>query len=295
MKVNLHVLEGCNYRCSHCFAQFHSGTILPLSKWQRIVDNCLESHEVDSFNLAGGEPFLYPWLSELITYIHSRHAKCSVITNGSLLDLNWCRAHGSKLDTLGISIDTLADECARRIGRVTKDGSVLDISELQNGLYVLKQQGCRIKVNTVVSDVNCTERLSDDIYSLGAQRWKLLKIKKVDTGRASNVNMCRNPDAYECFLKANGLEHAVTHLAGQPGLSYIDHESYPGMEVIVEPCLVNSYIVVGPSGDLYRNDNPNGSVEPVGNLLTESFQACVGKLPLNRSLYRSRYEQRKAS
>lgn len=58
-KVNLHVLEACNFRCFHCFSRFGSNKIMGLKDWKQIVDNCIESQVVSEFNIAGGEPSLY--------------------------------------------------------------------------------------------------------------------------------------------------------------------------------------------------------------------------------------------
>ena len=58
-KVNLHVLETCNFRCFHCFSRFGLNKIMGLEHWKQIVDNCIESQVVSEFNIAGGEPLLY--------------------------------------------------------------------------------------------------------------------------------------------------------------------------------------------------------------------------------------------
>lgn len=65
-KVNLHVLEACNFRCFHCFSRFGSNKIMALEDWKKIVDNCMESQVVSEFNIAGGEPLLYKDLIGLV-------------------------------------------------------------------------------------------------------------------------------------------------------------------------------------------------------------------------------------
>ena len=55
-KINLHILEACNFRCLQCFSKFGAEKLLPVTDWMKIVDNCLAGADVDEFNIAGGEP-----------------------------------------------------------------------------------------------------------------------------------------------------------------------------------------------------------------------------------------------
>ena len=68
-KINLHILEICNYKCEHCFAHFDSKKILTEKEWEKIVDNCIENTDVEEFNIAGGEPLLYKDLMKLAKHI----------------------------------------------------------------------------------------------------------------------------------------------------------------------------------------------------------------------------------
>ena len=63
-KINLHILEACNFRCLQCFSKFGTEKLLPVTDWMKIVDNCLAGADVSEFNIAGGEPMLYPGLVE---------------------------------------------------------------------------------------------------------------------------------------------------------------------------------------------------------------------------------------
>ena len=87
-KINLHILETCNFKCRQCFSKFGTKETLPVEDWKKIVDNCIAEAE---FNIAGGEPMLYPGLVELVQYIRSKGVKVSLITNGSLMDEEWIK------------------------------------------------------------------------------------------------------------------------------------------------------------------------------------------------------------
>ena len=91
-KINLHILETCNFKCRQCFSKFGTEKLLPVKDWEKIVDNCIAGADVTEFNIAGGEPMLYPGLVELVKYIRNKGVKISLITNGSLMDEELCRA-----------------------------------------------------------------------------------------------------------------------------------------------------------------------------------------------------------
>lgn len=74
-KINLHILESCDFKCRQCFSKFGTKKLLPVEDWKKIVYNCITGTDVAEFNIAGGEPMLYPWLMELTKYIQSKGVK----------------------------------------------------------------------------------------------------------------------------------------------------------------------------------------------------------------------------
>ena len=58
-KINLHILEACNFRCLQCFSKFGTEKLLPVTDWMKIVDNCLAGADVTDcsaqINLAGSQ------------------------------------------------------------------------------------------------------------------------------------------------------------------------------------------------------------------------------------------------
>ena len=111
--VNLHILEQCNYKCKYCFAHYESNKILSLDQWKLIVDNVSESISVKRFNIAGGEPLLYPKLNELISYINSKGIPVSIITNGILLSESFIEINSTSQARIPLPQRALA----RRWGR----------------------------------------------------------------------------------------------------------------------------------------------------------------------------------
>jgi radical S-adenosyl methionine domain-containing protein 2 len=126
MIVNLHILDACDFRCTHCFAHFGARKALPCKDWQIIVDNILGGINVERFNLAGGEPILYIGRAELTEYIRSRGSAVSIITNGySLSDKKIDLLGESGVSMIGLSVDSPNTATLRRLGRCTISGDIL--------------------------------------------------------------------------------------------------------------------------------------------------------------------------
>lgn len=53
-KINLHILEACNFKCRQCFSKFGTKKLLSVKDWEKIVDNCIAGADVAEFNIAGG-------------------------------------------------------------------------------------------------------------------------------------------------------------------------------------------------------------------------------------------------
>ena len=150
-KINLHIIEACNYRCRHCFAKFHSNSVLPINAWKDVVDNCLASLNVSEFNIAGGEPLLYKDLLLLVQYIKSKDCECSIVTNGSLLTDEWIIENAKHFKTIGISVDSFYPTTLMKMGRIDFNGNYVSKSRLQKACKLIKDHNpdCKIKINSV--------------------------------------------------------------------------------------------------------------------------------------------------
>ena len=54
-KINLHILEACNFKCRQCFSKFGTKKLLSVKDWEKIVDNCIAGADVAEFNIAGAD------------------------------------------------------------------------------------------------------------------------------------------------------------------------------------------------------------------------------------------------
>lgn len=104
--VHIHPTLRCNLRCRHCYSS--SGPdkrdALPLPPLQRALDDASAEGYV-GMAVSGGEPLLYPKLSQLLKYAQGCGLRTAVTSNGMLLDARRLDALAGVTDVIAISID----------------------------------------------------------------------------------------------------------------------------------------------------------------------------------------------
>lgn len=284
-KVNLHILEACNYRCKHCFAHFDSQRLLSVPEWKRIISNCVESGLASEFNIAGGEPLLYKGLSEIISYINLLGIPCSIITNGSLLTDQWIKANASKLSCIGLSIDSLNPEIQKQMGRCDGKGTILSEQKILHYINLIKacNPSCTIKVNTVVNVLNISDNLSDFISTAPVDKWKILKMSVFENKYFSNVCLNITAEAYNSYVRK-----ALTNMGYTSGIyGSVDNIKINNKQIVIENTLKATYVMIDSKG--YLVDNTGDSYRPISNVLIEPFKLGFSRLKFNKELYFSRY------
>lgn len=285
-KINLHILEACNFRCRQCFSKFGTEKLLPVEDWKKIVDNCIAGADVTEFNIAGGEPMLHPGLAELVKYIRSKGVKVSLITNGSLMDEEWIKNYAGLYETIGFSVDSLNDETNKKIGRCDRSGKTIPASRIVKlcGLIRKYAPGCRIKINTVVSALNKDEVMFDFIDEIAADRWKILRMKPFQYGNFSNLDIQVSDEEFEKFVERNrdrkGKADGVTAEAGMETAR---------REIVVEPDMKASYVLIDSNGCLLDNAVDEMTPVAVCDCLREDFADGLRRLTLDRERYEARY------
>ena len=182
--VNHHLWKPCNMRCRFCFATFQDigRDVLPKGHLPR--EGCLAVVEAlagagfDKINFAGGEPTLCPWLPDLIRRAKDLALTTSIVTNASRITSEWLDCLDGCLDWAALSIDTVDPENLEASGRTTRDGPLSEDNYLAV-IDMLKERGIRLKINTVVTQVNCDEDLSGFIARARPERWKHLQVLPV--------------------------------------------------------------------------------------------------------------------
>ena len=257
-KVNLHITQKCNYACKYCFAHFDHDNDLNLDQWKHIIDNLKASGLVDAINFAGGEPVLHRDFAAIVNYAYDQGFKLSIITNGSLM-LN------PKLmpPELFSKFETLV-----ALGACNKSQEVLSYDKLSQLIKLARSinPAIRIKLNTVITNLNADEDLTIIGQELDIARWKMLRMKLFIHEGFNNAPLLTSQADFDDFVE----RHA--------GVS---------RDVVPENDLTRSYIMVDNQGRLLDDETEEYKV--VGSLLTEDFGTVFDRYHFDEATYVSRY------
>ena len=258
--INWHLTEACNYSCRYCYARWDERVdtrelIHDTHRTRRMLVQLADFFSPDNasnplkremhwtsvrLNLAGGEPLLYRERTlAVVDFARDLGFDVSIITNGSHFDRLSLEALAPKISLLGISLDSAEGRVNRAIGRVDRQGKVLERGDLADvvGKARLLNPDLRLKINTVVNALNCEEDMSAMIRALNPGRWKVLRMLPVVTN-----NLAVSDVQFNDFVERHRALEAI--------LCVEDSRS-----------LAESYIMIDPHGRFFQNsraDNHKG-------------------------------------
>lgn len=183
--------------CNYCFN--HEHTLRPEIEKQRKIVEMLCHYGYSKISFVGGEPTLCPWLPELAHICKSNNVTTMLITNGKALT----NVDLSAFDWVGLSIDSFNAATNKLIGRTGE----LDYFEICD--YV-KNNSCRLKVNTVVSKFNIDENFEQAINAIAPERWKVLQVLTIKGKNDENANGYRISDEeFTDFIRKHASVRAI--------------------------------------------------------------------------------------
>jgi len=258
--VSFHIVKPCNMKCKFCYATFEDMHVInQISKGDvfNILDK-LKEGGVEKVTFAGGEPLLYRWIYEVISYSKKIDLVTSIITNGSLLTDELLTKFKGKLDWIGISIDSLNPETNLKIGRTSK--KEFDYFVL---IHKIKSMGFKLKINTVVNRYNQNEDMQKFISWANPSRWKIF-----DTLRVEGQN---DTQFEEIRTYWNGFER------------FVQKHSHPSMVVEDNEAMTGSYLLIDPQGRLFENSEGRHTYS--SKLQENTLNKCLSEINLNRKTF----------
>jgi radical SAM protein with 4Fe4S-binding SPASM domain len=174
--VSLYLTQSCNHSCAYCspYKEYSRGTEKRSAKeWIKRLRTLipeLSRNGVQKIVLSGGgEPFLFPYVEEVLTMIKSQGLQCAVITNGTLIDER-IAAYIIKLniEEIYISVGAGDEKTYRNI-----HGADADFSALKRALTFLRR--VRLKKRPSIKAVHVLTRENienvEDMLSFTAQNF----------------------------------------------------------------------------------------------------------------------------
>ena len=281
--VNWHITEACNYSCDYCFAKWgkQKGELInSASSVSQLIEsisylpailNEMHSTQFEQIrlNLVGGETFLnYRKVKEVVKQAKKRGLKLSAITNGSRINEDFISLIVNNFSSIGFSVDSVIDSTNLSIGRVEKD-RVMSAEEIVNTVANIRAINPKIdiKLNTVVSDLNKSEDLSDFIAQVMPNKWKIFKVLPVVT----NQHLI-DDEQFKHFLQRH---HSFRHLM------YAEDN--------VE--MVDSYIMIDPIGRFFQNSDFNKGYYYSRSILQVGIERAFNEISFNANKFYTRYKR----
>lgn len=270
--VNLHITDKCNFNCEYCYVK-KEGEELSLDNAKKCVDKIRDYFRENRvlndcrINIAGGEPFLYPHLKELVDYIYSKNIKVSIVTNGfSITEKNlsmFVSDRGvSKIDTIGISVDALKRDKNLEIGR-SAGPNALDEKGYIEKCALVKKFGIKLKINICVSKHNMNTDFSQFLSVVQPFRLKLLKMSIQEM----------NSKAYEYEVSDKDFaDFAKKYIIFKPIIE-------------TKELIQNSYIIIDSRGCVSTENGHKSNI----SLLENTFEECLNKCDIDYAKFQQRY------
>ncbi len=251
--VFLELTKKCNLRCKHCYVPDCDNIISVGTENQINFSNILNLvHQVDELGvmeiqLTGGEPFVLPYILDVIRKIQSRLIPCSIFTNGTLIgekDFDYLSNNNYGL-MFYISLDGYEEthDTFRRV-----KGS---FRKTVRTIKRLIEMGCDVRINTSVGGHNIKE-MPQFIKFVNREFSTLHRLVTVEAIGRAKEDMTINPEEFSDLLREsqNTLEFLDNHD------SIVDW-STPACGIGSSMLFIDAYGNVSFCPTLTQRENPN--------------------------------------
>lgn len=284
LTVNWTLSYACNFSCRHCYSRGTRRRELPLGDVLRIVDE-LARCRVAFVSFGGGEPLLYPHLSEVARRAAGRGLRVSMNTNGWLVDAAAAgdlRAAG--FASVGVSLDGATPQVHDRFrDRPGSFGRALE------ALEHLRRAGLETTVSTVIHRHNAGQyrQIVELAAARGAGTVYLHNYKCSGRGMENRDELDLSPGEWRAFY-----EDALAFRDRAPARLAFD-DPILALLGAAEPGAVRG----STCGKLSLHLEPDGEVTPcgfipvsAGNILEQGLDRIWAESPVLRRMREKRPE-----
>lgn len=274
VKILWEITHRCNSRCLNC------------SLWRNPSKEELKTGQAKAviwqasrlgtmhISYSGGETLLRPDMSELISFTRRVGIKCSVNSNGTLIDNGTAMELGrAGLNTIYISLDGSTEQINDSI-RVVKGSYQKALQAIEALKRVRYRYGMRVFVNSTINNRNLSdlEKLAEVCRSLDLDGWTMSVVQDVESYGPSK-------DVLLSASEAEDFNRRLIEIRKRyPKLIPYDKEYIKSMgEYIKSPENLYRYRCV--AGYSVASIMPNGDLHPcpaafhrIGNLMQDSFR-----------------------
>ena len=267
--INYHFISNCNMACKFCFAEHRSSKKFTLDQHKAVIQALgeVKTCKPRRLNFVGGEPTVYPYLTELIHKAYLSGLRTSIVTNGFNIIKNGIPQEFEYLDLIGVSIDSLDHNTNIKIGR-SHNGVTISEADWQTLFYQIASMDIRLKINTTISQYNLLEDLSTFIFKANPLRWKVFQAIVIEGENDLNQDDWKvNKKQFESFInrhRSNGLPLVTENKSEMTG----------------------SYAMISPDGKFF--DNVKGSYTYSDPILEVGVEEAWKQINFDLSKYQIR-------
>lgn len=158
--VTFPLTKKCNFKCQYCgYGGELSASMKESQEYEKLVKKIFIAHNlgVRKFRFTGGEPFMYPHISDLIELFNDLGVYLLINTNGSLIK-KYSNLFQNMQDNIhfAVSLDTLQPDIFDKM-----TGTKNNFNRVIDGIEIIKDSGRLYRLNMVVNTLN-----EDDIFNI---------------------------------------------------------------------------------------------------------------------------------
>lgn len=221
----IHILDGCNLRCKHCYVgdrRFKPDPPLSLREVVRrveILKNFQTNHEfkAQTMNISGGEPTIHPDLLEIISAIKEREITPFLLTNG----INMTNNFAQDIKDAGCNLVQISLEGMQETNDQIRGKGVFQ--KALNAIKILKNLNFRVVVGISISKMNLNEL--DQIWNLldgDINKFHMREVTPI--GAAEKFENLKVQERWKLYNKINGWSGKTRVFLEDPPFCTIDPE-----------------------------------------------------------------------
>jgi AdoMet-dependent heme synthase len=285
-----HLTEQCNLSCRHCYQQSGRTEQVTPADAEKIVDQAYDTirtwsdtYGIDfspSFNVTGGEPFLFSHLPNILSYLKARGFDIFLLTNGTMID----RDRALMIADIPVQGVQVSIEGPHEIHDLIRGKG--SYKKAMDGVGHLLEANVSVTLNVTLSDLNCdyVNQLTDLAISTGAQRLGFSRLVPCGKGRDLLGNMIAKEKLRCIYEEVLALGNEKVRIStGDPIASQIGAEiDDEHTDIPLGGCAAGvSGITILPDGTL----TPCRRLGiPIGNIFKTSFREIWAGSPVLESL-----------
>ncbi|MBU1726469.1 MAG: radical SAM protein [Candidatus Omnitrophica bacterium] len=138
VSINIDLTTACNYLCDHCIdlELINNGGMLKVENVKKLVSRWAEGGLKSVIVIGGGEPTVYPYFSEIVSFLKSKGLELGIASNGSrVIRLAEIAPLLNKKDWMRLSLDSGTDVTFKDIHnpkvRVNLDDILSEVSVMR--------------------------------------------------------------------------------------------------------------------------------------------------------------------